>query len=188
MDQEPKKILFICGSLRKGSLNRQVGMIAESMLAGKADIEWLEYSDLPYMNQDIEFPAPDAVKKLREKISAADALWIFSPEYNHNMPGVLKNMLDWASRAQTKGETDSVMAGKLIAFCNAAGSSSGRYSSAALQETLSIMRAVPLEPIHLQVRLDRDEFTTSKLDLSDEYRKILQRQADTLIALLSDRL
>ena len=52
------KILFIVGSLRKGSFNRQMAREAEKIIGDRAEVSYLEYSDLPYMNQDIEFPAP----------------------------------------------------------------------------------------------------------------------------------
>ena len=75
-----KKILFVIGSLRKESFNRKLAEEAERMLAGRAIVEYLDYSALPLMNQDIEFPAPEAVRKVREKVAEADAIWIFSPE------------------------------------------------------------------------------------------------------------
>lgn len=36
------------------------------------------------------------VQKLRDRIRAADALLIVTPEYNYSIPGVLKNAIDWA--------------------------------------------------------------------------------------------
>ena len=57
-----KKILFIIGSLRKESFNKKLAKEVEEMLAGHATVEYLDYSDVPLMNQDIEFPAPEAVK------------------------------------------------------------------------------------------------------------------------------
>ena len=51
------------------------------------------------MNEDIEFPAPAAVQRLRTQLQEADGnIWFFSPEYNHGISGVLKNFLDWMSR------------------------------------------------------------------------------------------
>ncbi|MDY4853907.1 MAG: NADPH-dependent FMN reductase, partial [Prevotella sp.] len=92
-----KKILFIIGSLRKESFNKKLAKEVEEMLARRATVEYLDYSDVPLMNQDIEFPAPEAVKRVREKVAEADALWIFSPEYNYSYPGHLKNLIDWLS-------------------------------------------------------------------------------------------
>ena len=53
-----KKILFIIGSLREGSFNRKLAEEAERMLDGRATVEYLDYSDVPLMNQDFEYPAP----------------------------------------------------------------------------------------------------------------------------------
>ena len=50
-----KKILFIIGSLREGSFNRKLAEEAERMLDGRATVEYLDYSDVPLMNQDFEF-------------------------------------------------------------------------------------------------------------------------------------
>ncbi len=48
-----------------------------------------------------ETPAVERARVLfrfRERLVAADALIIASPEYNASMPGTLKNLIDWASR------------------------------------------------------------------------------------------
>ena len=63
-----KKILFIIGSLRKNSFNRQLAAVAEEMLKGKAEVSYLDYSKLPFINQDIEFPAPAEVTRVRKCI------------------------------------------------------------------------------------------------------------------------
>ena len=48
-----KKILFIIGSLRKESFNKKLAKEVEEMLDGRATVEYLDYSDVPLMNQDI---------------------------------------------------------------------------------------------------------------------------------------
>lgn len=93
-----KNVLFIVGSMREQSFNRQLAKVAEEMLKGKCNVKYLDYSDLPYMNQDLEMPVQPAVARVREEVKNADALWIFTPEYNFSYPGVLKNLLDWLSR------------------------------------------------------------------------------------------
>lgn len=40
-----------------------------------------------------------AVQAARQAVSEADAIWIFSPVYNFAIPGSMKNLLDWLSRA-----------------------------------------------------------------------------------------
>lgn len=97
---EKNKILAIVGSLRKGSLNRQLALIVKEIIGDRADFELLEYDDVPLMNEDIEFPAPEPVKRVREKVKSADAIWFFTPEHNHFFPSALKNVIDWLSRGQ----------------------------------------------------------------------------------------
>ena len=97
------RILAIVGSLRRESFNRQLAIEAGRILGEQAEFELLDYGDVPFMNQDIEYPAPDAVRRVRETTLSADGIWFFSPEYNHFFPGVLKNLIDWLSRPQSDG-------------------------------------------------------------------------------------
>lgn len=109
------KILAIVGSLRKESYNRQLALAVKEIIGDRADFTLLEYQDIPLMNQDIEYPAPDAVKRVREEVKSADGIWFFTPEYNHFFPGVLKNLIDWLSRPISEKEPQ-VLAGKPAAI------------------------------------------------------------------------
>ena len=104
------RIIFIIGSLRRNSFNRALAENAAAIIGERAEISFLEYQDIPYMNQDIEYPAPESIRRIREEIMSADGIWIFSPEYNFNIPGVLKNLLDWLSRPLVKGDAERVSA------------------------------------------------------------------------------
>lgn len=91
-------ILAIVGSLRKESFNRKLALAAQATLGERAQLTLLDYADVPLLNQDEEYPAPEPVRRVREAVKAADGLWFFTPEYNHSFPGVLKNLIDWLSR------------------------------------------------------------------------------------------
>ena len=66
---------------------------------GSELVEFERLAEIPPFDEDAEAgPAPDAVRELREAIRDADAVLIATPEYNHSLPGQLKNALDWASR------------------------------------------------------------------------------------------
>jgi len=55
--------------------------------------------DIPIHNEDLEVqPALPAIADFRSKVDGSDGIVIATPEYNHGMPGVLKNALDSASR------------------------------------------------------------------------------------------
>lgn len=61
------KILAIVGSLRKESYNRQLALAAQKAIGNAAELELLEFGDVPLLNQDVEFPAPEPVRRVREK-------------------------------------------------------------------------------------------------------------------------
>lgn len=92
------KILAVIGSLRKESYNRKLALVAKEIIGENADFTLLDYNDIPFFNEDIEYPAPEAVKRVREEVKSADGIWYFTPEYNHSISGVLKNLIDWLSR------------------------------------------------------------------------------------------
>lgn len=93
-EKNMKNILFIVGSLREGSFNHQMAKQAESILEGQATVSYLNYKEIPLMNQDLETPVLPAVQAARDAIMAADAIWIFSPVYNFAIPGTVKNLID----------------------------------------------------------------------------------------------
>jgi chromate reductase len=94
------KVLGICGSLRKASLNMAALRACSELLPAGMTLEIASIADLPMFNQDVldqGMPAP--VKRFRDQVSAADGLLIASPEYNFSIPSPLKNAIDWGSRA-----------------------------------------------------------------------------------------
>lgn len=93
------RVLGFAGSLRKDSFNRAALRAAQEHLPEGMTLDIFDLSPIPLFNEDVEkegFPAP--VVAFKERIAAADALLIATPEYNYSIPGVLKNALDWASR------------------------------------------------------------------------------------------
>ncbi len=97
------KILGFAGSLRDGSLNKKLLHAAQELSPQDAELEIFDLKDIPLFNADIEAKGdPQSVKDFKIKISEADAVLIATPEYNHSIPGVLKNALDWASRSPEK--------------------------------------------------------------------------------------
>lgn len=99
MTTSPLSVLGICGSLRKGSYNRMLLETAKKNLPPAMSLDIYELHNIPFFNQDVEAEGlPASVVEFRDRIEKADALLIATPEYNHAVPGVLKNALDWASR------------------------------------------------------------------------------------------
>nr|WP_330368229.1 NADPH-dependent FMN reductase [Peptoanaerobacter stomatis] len=79
----------------------------KEILEDGAEVSFLEYSDIPYMNRDIESLAPNQIVRIKEEVLKADTLWVIAPEYNFSYPGVLKNLLDWLSRPLKENDFSS---------------------------------------------------------------------------------
>ncbi len=94
------KVLGISGSLRRESHNTKLLRAAAELLPGDVELElWDGLRAVPPYDEDDDVePAPAAVTQLRDAIADADAILFATPEYNHSVPGQLKNAIDWASR------------------------------------------------------------------------------------------
>ena len=125
------RVLGLSGSLRRDSHNTALLHAAGRLLPAEAELVVFEgLGHLPPFDQDVEDAgAPLAVARLREAIAGADVLLVATPEYNHSIPGVLKNALDWASRPRRT----SVMRGKTVA---AVGASTGMFGAVWAQADL----------------------------------------------------
>jgi chromate reductase, NAD(P)H dehydrogenase (quinone) len=115
------RILGIAGSLRKASYNRGALRAAQQLSPEGTKIEVFELDGIPPFNQDEERNPPQKVIEFKQKIRAADAILLVTPEYNYGMPGVLKNAIDWASRPYG----DNAWNGKPCAIMSAAMSMGG---------------------------------------------------------------
>ncbi len=95
-----QRVLVIPGSLRAGSFSVALARAVCALNVDGVDTEYFDaVRDLPIYDQDLDRdPLPAAAALLRERITAADGLFIVTPEYNYNIPGGLKNAVDWASR------------------------------------------------------------------------------------------
>ena len=91
-------ILGIAGSLREASYNRALLRAAQELVPAGVKLETFDIKGLPGFTQDDETNPPAQVIELKQRIRAADAILLVTPEYNYSVPGVLKNAIDWASR------------------------------------------------------------------------------------------
>ena len=146
---EKKRLIAIVGSLRKGSYNRKLALEAKKIIGDRAEFEILDYNEVPFFCQDIEFPPPDSVLKIREKVKNADAIWFFSPEYNHYFSGVLKNLIDWLSRPISE-EIPQVLRGKPAAV---SGIALGMFGAGIAQDHLVSLLSILNMRIMNQPRL-----------------------------------
>jgi chromate reductase len=93
-------ILGISGSLRRGSFNTSLLRAAAALAPQGTTLDIASLHGIPLYDgdQEAETGLPDAVRALKDRIAAADALILATPEYNNSIPGVFKNAVDWLSR------------------------------------------------------------------------------------------
>jgi len=103
------KILAFSGSARENSYNQKLVKIAAlgaSKAGAKVTVIDLADYPLPLYNADLEKEQglPENAKRLKQLMLEHDGLLIASPEYNSAFSPLLKNTIDWMSRAETKDE------------------------------------------------------------------------------------
>jgi len=93
------KVLGVAGSLRRASLNRGLLRAAQAQAPEGLAIEIFDLAAVPLYNGDVEAAGdPQGVAAFKQAIQASDGVLMVTPEYNHGVPGVMKNAVDWASR------------------------------------------------------------------------------------------
>jgi len=182
-----KKILMIVGSRRKKSFNAQLSENIAGLIGDRAEVKWLDYKDVPFLDQDIEDPVPESVARARAAVMEADGIWICSPEYNFNIPGGLKNVLDWLSRPLIPGDrsSGSALKGKPVTISGAAGRSGAAGVRRSLEGLLKIIASNPVGGVGTGISLDAEAYKSDILTLSEENIAALRQQADEFISALS---
>lgn len=133
----PASILAIPGSLRRRSFNRVlVEACVRCAPPGMRVDVYRSLAEIPSFSEDLEAETgggPESVRTLRMLVRRADGLVIATPEYNHSVPGVLKNAIDWLSRP----DDDHVLRGKPVAIAGVSRGPWGtRLAQAALRQIL----------------------------------------------------
>ena len=182
------KILFVTGSLRANSFNRTVARLAGEMVKDRADYEILDWADVPMMNEDIEFPPPEAVARVRAKVAEADGVWFFTPEYNHSLPGVLKNLVDWLSRPAGEAE-ERVLTGKPATI---SGVAAGPFGAILALEQLSwLINYLDMDVMNQPRTAVPSAYSLiepdGSLKLGDKSEEFLRDQAEAFLAFLESR-
>ncbi len=143
------EIAALAGSLRGASWARSLLRATTELLPADVRLAiWNDLGAVPLFNEDLESgPIPPAVADLRELIQSSDALLIVTPEYNNSIPGVLKNVLDWASRPF--GQT--VLKNKLVAVVGTSPLPTGAAS--ALSDVESVLTLLGAEVVEADLAI-----------------------------------
>jgi chromate reductase len=174
------RVLGMSGSLRHDSHNSALLRAAAERLPAGAELVPFEHlAEIPPYDEDIEVEGvPEVVRDLREAIRNADAVLIATPEYNHSIPGQLKNALDWASRPAGESSLNGTPAAVI-------GASTGMFGAvwaqAELRKVLGAMGGRVLEA-ELPVAHAADLRHGDRLELEPEQSERLDEILAELVA------
>jgi chromate reductase len=174
------RVLGITGSLRRDSYNHALlRAAAERLPAGAELVEFEGLREIPPYDSDLEGgETPAAVAELRQAMREADAVLIATPEYNHSIPGVLKNALDWASRPAGQ----SALMGKPAAVI---GASTGMFGAVWAQaETRKVLAALGGRVVEAELPVAHvaELYEGDRLELSPEQSQQLEELLAELAA------
>jgi chromate reductase, NAD(P)H dehydrogenase (quinone) len=99
-EEKPLRFVVMVGSLRQGSYNAAIARALPALAPEGVSIAPLgSVGDFPLYNHDVQLKGfPPVVTAMAKAIAEADGVIFVTPEYNHSVPGVLKNAIDWISR------------------------------------------------------------------------------------------
>src|SRR5208283_1450956 len=163
----PLTILGIAGSLRKTSYNRAALRAAQELVPPGVRLEIFDLEGIPLFNQDEEGPPPERVGQFKQRIRAADAILIVTPEYNYSIPGVLKNAIDWASRPYGDNSWEGKPVAIMGASLGAQGTARAQYH---LRQVFVFLNMYPLNKPEVMISNAAQRFD-EKGNLKDEETK-----------------
>lgn len=180
-DDSTIRVLALAGSLRRESHNRRLLEAAAELAPSGMSVTLHDtIADVPLFDEDLEAlggEGPEGVRRLRAAVAAADGLLIGTPEYNQSLPGVLKNAIDWLSRADASGA--EVLEAKPVAIVGATTGAWGtRLAQAQLRQALAATGSRTLPAPMLFVRHAADAFDGDAGRYDDATREKLRAVLD----------
>jgi chromate reductase len=135
-------ILALSGSLRSGSSNTGLILLAERIAASEPSLGLKivtvdSLDSLPFYNADLEDPnlTPSSVREWRARVDDCVGLFIASPEYNFGPTALLKNAIDWVSRPMGQ----HALRGKAISLVSSSASTGGKHMTEQLTTILTLL-------------------------------------------------
>jgi len=172
------KILGFAGSLRKDSYNRALLRASLELLPADAALEIFEIGEIPVFNSDLESSPPEAVKEFKQKIKAADAILVVTPEYNYSVPGVLKNAIDWASRPYG----DNAFESKPVAIMSAStGMLGGARAQYHLRQSFIFLNMRPVNKPEVFVAFAPQKFDANGKLIDEKTREVVKSLIISLV-------
>jgi NAD(P)H-dependent FMN reductase len=179
------KILVIPGSVRIGSHNvRLAAAVTRELALAHADVTRISLADFPLPIYDAQLEmrgAPEEAHNLKRLIGAHHGVFLATPEYNASVTPLLKNAIDWVSRARERGEAPLAAFRRRVFALGAA--STGRFggsrSLAAMRQVLEIGCGAMVLPAQISV-----PFAEQAFDEMDQFKS--EQDAERLRGFVRD--
>ena len=172
-------ILGFAGSLRKGSYNKALLRAAVELVPKEAGLETFDLEGIPPFNQDLENNPPERVKEFKEKIKAADAILIATPEANYTVPGVLRNAIDWASRPYGDSAFDGKPVGMMGATIGNLGTARAQYH---LRQSFVFLNMHPLNQPEVMVSVAQEKIDQNGRVTDPKTREKIKELLESLVS------
>lgn len=168
----PLNLVTISGSLRRDSFNTALLENIPDLAPSGLTFRRLEIGHLPVLDEDLEIDdmPPEAVRALQREIRASDGIIFATPEYNHGLPGGLKNAIDWLSRGPAPHGLYGVPSAMLGASNGTIGTT---RSQSQLRQTLAALNSPAMPQPQVLVARAQDKIDENGKLTDDSTRKFM---------------
>ncbi len=184
------KILAFAGSARTDSFNKKlIKLAAAAAEKAGAEVTLIDLRDLPMPLYDADLEAekgfPENVKKFKNLMLSHEGLLISAPEYNSSITPLLKNAIDWASRADQGEEPLACFKNKVTALLSASPGALGGLRGLVHVRAILGNISVLVLPEQLAVSKAHDAFDSSGNLKDAKSQKTVEAIAGSLVKILS---
>ena len=183
------KVLAFSGSTRKDSYNKQLLLQAVSFLPKNVELTLIDLRDypMPLYDGDLEQESkvPENARKIRSLLISADAFIITSPEYNGSISGVLKNTIDWTSRAEDNIPSLAAYKGKYAFILSTSIGKSGGINSLSMLKSILNYMGITVIPELVAIPYATKFFNETKVSLEESDLNLIKTGCQKLISLTS---
>jgi NAD(P)H-dependent FMN reductase len=191
--ENTSKVLVFAGSTRNDSFNRKLGLaVAHALRSAGIETTWADLKDYPMPLYDGDTEAarglPEHALAFKALLARHEVFVIASPEYNGSFPALIKNVIDWTSRATPGEKPLAAYRGKLAAILSTSpGSGGGRRGLEHLRSLLERI-GVTVIPEQLAVPKAAEAFDAEGVLVRPEDREGLDQLVAALAAAMRERL
>ncbi|PCJ90611.1 MAG: NADPH-dependent FMN reductase [Porticoccaceae bacterium] len=169
-------ILLMSGSFHSKSKSISILNSLQSYFPNY-DYELPRLDKLPFYNEDLNADKPDSILSLIDQVKTCNGIVVCSPEYNHSVPAVLKNAIDWVSRPAF----NSALKDKPITIITQANSPVGGARAQAHLKLIFDSTLSVIYPSHEMMITGVDKVIASDGSISDGVKNCLERHFSSFV-------